>query len=425
VRGLVVLGATVIVAVMGGCANDDAADAPDENTDSTSAAVATGPVLFSPEGNNLNAFSTTPPFEMQRVNTANHSFNDAESDPNGWDINGEVCLFDAEGTTYLIAGEDTGQPDPPAGWGVFVLTGSGVDDLAIERVSRLVPTYQPTDDGPDTYGCGVLSDGRILTTDIGNTALGDANGQLSIFFGPYDPDPSRDDETLPFCKLDEKVATGQAIAVTPDDHVFLNSPRPSDDPEATAGGIFEYPGPFPIAPDAAGGCGRTDDLGSPLTDSVTKQRVLAAGENDLVSPSGLAQAPNGHWFVASVINGVINEYDDGWNYVRTVLRPPAGEELGEQSFSTGTPLGLAVDPDGNLFYADIGIVARPGRTPGPGTRTGSIQRIAFAPDGTPSPPEVLQENLQFPDGLGIWNPGATPVRPQYANSRPGRGQTVE
>jgi hypothetical protein len=297
---------------------------------------------------------------------------------------------------------------------VFVLTGSGVGDLAIDRVSRLVPTYQPTEDGPDTYGCGVLSDGRILTTDIGNTALGAANGQLSMFYGPFDPDPSRDDETLPFCKLDEKVATGQAIAVTPDDRVFLNSPRPSDDPEATAGGIFEYPGPFPTSPDAGDGCGRTDDLGSPMADAVTKQRV-----------SGLAQAPNGHWFVASVINGVINEYDADWNYVRTVLRPPAGEELGEQSFSTGTPLGLAVDPDGNLFYADIGIVARPGRTPGPGTRTGSIQRIAFAADGTASAPELLAEYLQFPDGLGIWNPGAPAVRPQYASSSPGRGQGVE
>jgi hypothetical protein len=417
-------------AVAAACTGDDGGRADSEGntaketTTSVPAATSPTPILFSPEGNNLNAFSTAAPFEMQRVNTANHGFNDAESDPDGWDVNGQVCVFDADGTTYLVAGEDTGQPEIPAGWGVFVLTGSGIGDLRIDRVSRLVPTFQPTEDGPDTYGCGVLSDGRILTTDIGNTALGAANGQLSMFYGPYDPDPSRDDEKLPFCKLDNKVATGQAIAVTPDDHVFLNSPRPSDDPDATAGGVFEYPGPFPTAPEAAGGCGRTDDLGSPMADSITKQRVLSAGANDLGSPSGLAYAPNGHWFVASVINGVINEYDERWNFLRTVLRPPPGEELGEQSFTTGTPLGIAVDPDGNLFYADIGIVLRPGRTPGPGTRTGSIQRISFAADGTPSPPEVLAENLQFPDGLGIWNPGRPAVRPQYASSSPGRGQGV-
>jgi hypothetical protein len=370
--------------------------------------LSTTPILFSPEGNNLFAYSTTgPPFSAEKVNTANHSFNGAPSDPDGWDINGQVCVFDHDGTAYLIAGEDTHQPDPPAGFGVFELTNEASAEqgvgLHLGRVARLVPTYQPTEDGPDTYGCGVLSDGRIVVTDIGNTASGEANGQLTMLYPPFDPDPSRDDEALPFCKIDEKLATGQAIAVTPDDAVYLNSPRPSDDPEATAGGIWKYPGPFPTAPDAAGGCGRVDNLGSPQADSVTKTKVLASGEQDLVSPSGLAHGPDGHWFVASVINGRINEYDADWNFVQTVLQPPAGEELGEQSYSTGTPLGLAVDADGNLFYADIGIVLRPGRTPGPGTRTGSVNRITF-PDGRPNAPETMAEALQFPDGLGIWEP---------------------
>jgi hypothetical protein len=392
---------TLASLVAAGCSSDD--DGSETAGPSTTVRGPDEPILFSPEGNNLNAFETAPPFDVQRVNTANHSFNDAPSDPDGWDINGQVCVFDHQGTTYLIAGEDTDQPEVPPGWGVFVLTGSTVGELELDRVSRLVPTFQATEDGPDTYGCGVLSDGRVLTTDIGNTALGEANGQLSLFFPPFDPDPTRSDETLPFCKIDEKLATGQAIAVTPDDRAYLNSPRPSDDPAATAGGVFEYPGPFPTAPDAEGGCGETDAVGSPAAPPPTKQRVLAAGEHDLASPSGLAHAPNGHWFVASVINGVINEYDETWQYVQTVLRPPAGEELGETSFTTGTPLGLAVGPDGTLFYADIGIVARPGRTPGPGVRTGSIQGITFA-EGRPSPPEALAENLQFPDGLGLWLP---------------------
>lgn len=385
------------------CSSDDRTDAASSPTETTASRVPAQPILFSPEGNNLVAYATTSPFTAQTVNTANHGFNDAPSDPNGWDINGQVCVFDLEGTTYLVAGEDTHQPDPPAGFGVFVLTGHDIGDLRIERVARLVPSYQPTDDGPDTYGCGVLSDGRVVVTDIGNNAGGAANGQLTMFFPPFDPDPSRDDETLPFCKLDEKLATGQGVAVTPDDAVYLNSPRPSDDPDAMAGGVWEYPGPFPTAPDAAGGCGKVDALGSPMADTTTKTKVLAAGEHDLVSPSGLALAPNGHWFVASVINGRINEYDESWVFVQTVLQPPAGEVIGEQSFSTGTPLGLAVDDDGNLFYADIGIVVRPGRTPGPGTKTGSVNRITFT-DGRPNAPETIAEGLQFPDGLGLWEP---------------------
>jgi hypothetical protein len=394
-----ILAATATIAMLLlACSSEDTATGP-----TTTVTIGpTQPILFSPEGNNLNAFATTPPFTSQQVNTANHSFNDAPSDPEGWDINGQVCVSEQQGTTYLIAGEDTLQPDPPAGWGVFVLTGSEIGDMQIERVARLVPTYQRTEDDPDTYGCGVLSDGRIVVTDIGNNAGGTPNGQLTMFYPPYDPDPSRSDETLPFCKIDEKLATGQAIAVTPDGKVYLNSPRPSDDPEATAGGVYEYPGPFPTAPDAAGGCGKTDNLGSPMADSFTKRKVLAAGENDLVSPSGLAHSPNGHWYVASVINGVINEYDKNWSFVQNVLRPPAGETLGDQSFSTGTPLGLAVDPDGNLFFADIGIVFVEGRTPGPGARMGSVNRITFTA-GRPNPPEVMADRLQFPDGLGIWS----------------------
>ncbi len=51
-----------------------------------------------------------------------------------------------------------------------------------------MPTYQQTPDAPDNYGCGVLSDGRIVTTDIGNEAGGAANGQLIIWFPPFDSD---------------------------------------------------------------------------------------------------------------------------------------------------------------------------------------------------------------------------------------------
>jgi hypothetical protein len=381
--------------VLGACSNDTSSTSA--STTTVAAAGPTEPILFSPEGNNLNAFVTTPPFTMQRVNTANQSFNGAPSDPNGWDINGEICPFSMNGQNYLVTGEDTHQPDPPAGWGIFALSGTTVGDLSIDRVARLVPTYQPTPDNPDNYGCGVLSDGRILTTDIGNDAGGDANGQLEIWFPPYDS------LTVSFCKIDTHLATGQAIYVDSNDDVYLNSPRPSDDPQATAGGIYKYTGPFPTSADAAGGCGQVDNLGSPLANQVNKTKVLSSGENNLVSPSGLTKGSNGHWFVSSVITGVINEYDQNWAFVQTVLQPPAGEALGEQSFSTGTPLGVAADADGNLFFADIGIVLVPGKTPGPGTKTGSVNRITFT-NGKPNPPEVMADGLQFPDGLGIWSP---------------------
>ncbi|TMK65011.1 MAG: hypothetical protein E6G60_06000 [Actinobacteria bacterium] len=85
--------------------------------------------------------------------------------------------------------------------------------------------------------------------------------------------------------------------------------------------------------------------------------------------------------------------------MRTVLSPPAGESLGEKSFSTGTPLGIGVGPDGTLYYADIGIVIN-SQGIGPGSE-GTVRRIRFV-DGEPQPPELMGRGLAFPDGIGIY-----------------------
>ncbi|MEO8604552.1 MAG: hypothetical protein ABI629_18420 [bacterium] len=366
-----------------------------DSSSSHSGSSSSEQVVFSPEGNNLWAYETTPPFVSQKVNAAFHTFDGTAGDPNAWDINGEICTFKKGGKQYLVSGEDTHQPDPPAGWGIFELTGKTVGEFAVKRVARLVPTYQATADGPDNYGCGVLSDGRILTTDIGNQAGGSANGQLIIWFPPFNGD------TVSFCKLDVHLATGQGIYVGKHDTLYLNSPRTAPEADATAAGVFKYSGPFPTSADAKGGCGRIDNLGSPLVDTLHKERVLAAGADGLNTPSGIAGGANGHFFVASVISGVINEYDANWQYVQTVLRPPAGERLGAQPYSTGTPLGLSVGDDGTLYYADIGIVIGNSGV-GPGNQTGSLRRITFAADGTPHAPEILADTLEFPDGLGLW-----------------------
>jgi hypothetical protein len=75
-------------------------------------------IVFSGEGNNLNAYSSVPPFKHQRVITTR------DDDPKGLDINAQICFFPKtkrEGSRWFIAGEDTGQPDPPQGWGIFRL----------------------------------------------------------------------------------------------------------------------------------------------------------------------------------------------------------------------------------------------------------------------------------------------------------------
>ena len=139
----------------------------------------------------------------------------------------------------------------------------------------------------------------------------------------------------------------------------------------------------------------------PMADSVTKETFIGT-DNELASPNGLAPTGDGGWYVASVSNGVINEYDADGQFVRNILRPPEGEGLGPERISTGTPLGMGVAPDGTIYFADIGIVID-GTSIGPGDGTGRVFRIRFV-DGEPHAPEVMADGLAFPDGIGIYIP---------------------
>jgi hypothetical protein len=343
--------------------------------------MAGGYAVFDGQGNNLDAYEPIPPFTSQRVIT------NANEDPNGLDINAQICFF-PDGSGRFIAGEDTGQREGDLqGWGIFELEGERVGDFRATQVGKLVPTYQGSTDNAENYGCGFLSDGRVVTTDIGNQAIGEPDGQLIMWFPPYNS------ETVAYCKIDIAIATAQSIWVDDQDRVYVSSSRPP------TSGVWRYSGPWPTGPTPADGCTTTDSTGAPMAEAVRKELFIPAGENGLVSPAGLAASPDGTIYVSSVFTGVINEYDANGEFIRTILQPPAGESLGAQPFSTGTPLGIGVGPDGTIFYADIGIVIN-GTDIGPGDRTGSVRRITFV-DGQPQPPETLASGLEYPDGIGI------------------------
>jgi hypothetical protein len=340
-----------------------------------------GVIVFNGEGNNLNAYAAAPPFTKQTV-IRNH-----DDDPNGLDINAQICFFPG-GSKRFVAGEDTGQPNPPQGWGIFQLRGSTVGKLSAKKIGKLTPTYQPSSDTAENYGCGFLSDGRIVTTDIGDQASGPPNGQLIVWFPPFDRTEVR------YCKLDVGIATAGGILVDKNDRVYVPSGRPP------TSGVLRYSGPFPTSSTAKGGCDGKDGTGAPTASSVKKEQFIGLG-NGLAAPIAIARAPKNGFYVSSVISGIINEYDADGGYVRSVLQPPPGETLGEQTFSTGTPLGMGVGPDGTLFYADIGItITSEGIGPGP---EGTVRRIRFV-DGAPQPPEIVGGGLAFPDGIGVYAP---------------------
>jgi hypothetical protein len=344
-----------------------------------------GVIVFNGEGNNLNAYAAEPPFTKQTV-IRNH-----EDDPQrGLDINAQICFF-PDGSNRFIAGEDTGQPNPPQGWGIFQLRGTQVGKLSAKQVGKLTPTYQPSSDNPENFGCGFLSDGRVVTTDIGDQRPGQpANGQLTVWFPPFNS------RNVRYCKIDVGIATAGTILVDKQDRVYVPSARPGP-PES---GVYRYSGELPTSDDADGGCETKDSTGAPMTTSVKKELFIRLG-NGLGSPIAIVRAPSNGFYVSSVITGVINQYDANGEYVRSVLQPPANETLGERTFSTGTPLGLGVGPDGTLYYADIGItITDEGIGPGP---EGTVRRIRFA-NGEPQPPEIMGGGLQFPDGIGVYVP---------------------
>ena len=374
-----IAGLLTAFAAVGGSAG--AAPAPERPADERA-------IVFNGQGNNLDAYTATPPFTHQTV------IRTQVDDPNGLDINAQICFFPQDRgkrTRRFIAGEDTGQPNPPQGWGIFALQGDRVGSLSATEVAKLTPTYQGSADNAENYGCGFLHDGRILTTDVGNQASGSGDGQLIVWFPPFNTGVGGHGQVR-YCKVDIGLATAGSIYVDRRDRVYVASAR------APTAGIWRYAGPFPTSDTAAGGCETHDDTGAPLTNSVARDLFIPA-ELPLATPNAIARSPRGGFYVSSVFNGVIAEFDRRGRYRRTILEPPAGETLGAQPYPTGTPLGLGVSRAGTIFYADIGIVVS-SRGIGPGNRTGSVRRIRFV-GGRPQPPETMASGLAFPHNIGV------------------------
>lgn len=348
-------------------------------TDNEPAEEADAVIVFAPEGNRLRAYAPLRGAKQIVI----HSRTDRAD---GRDINGQVCFL-PDGSGRFIAGEDTNQPNPPPGWGLFQLRGRRVGSLSATQINRYVPTYQPSRDTRDNYGCGFLRDGRLLTTDIGNQVEGPGNGQLIVWFPPLDaPNPR-------YCKIDITIATAGGIFVdTATDRVFVTSTREQ-------AGVYVYEEPFPASDDASGGCGQRDSTGAPLASSIRK-RLFIPADGHVRTPNAIAGTPQGTFLVTSVLNGVIAEYDAEGRFVRRILQPLSTERLPFPS--TGTPLGLAVDPRGTVYYADLGLVQN-GLEIGPGDNRGTVRRIRFQ-GNIPLPPETLDEGLDFPDGVGVWIP---------------------
>ncbi len=295
------------------------------------------------------------------------------------DVNGMVCAL-PDGSGGFVAAEDTGQPSPLPGWGVFDARGRATGKLA---ASAFVEQAEP-------YGCGFDAHGLLFTTELGNVGFGRPRGQLLMWYPPYahfpgppGAYPDTDATSANFCKLAVDIGNAMGLAIDGEGRVYVAS--------AGRAAIYRFSPPFPTGPHAAGGCGRRDESGAPLADRVQRE-VFFRG---LYTFSGLAFARNGHLYAGSVFTGEILEIAPDGTLVRKVLEPDGLWP----PFATGNPMGLALGRDGTLYYADIDL-AWDGLDLGPGSN-GKLRRIRFDDRGAPHPPEVLIEGLRFPDGLGL------------------------
>ena len=59
------------------------------------------------------------------------------------------------------------------------------------------------------------------------------------------------------------------------------------------------------------------------TTMMHRTETLASTKARAKNPSAIAQAPNGGFYVSSVLSGVIAEYDERGRFVRRILDPPA------------------------------------------------------------------------------------------------------
>jgi len=350
---------------------------------SSSSSSSSGKTIIVLNGQNedLDAYDKSDPTKKQIL----ISGGETEKVPGPSSVNGEIC-FDPTNPRRFVMAEDNLNPNPPNHFSVYEVEGSVVGQLEVRKVMNLIPTYQHMTSG---YGCHFRKDGSLLTGDEGNLDTGPGNGQLILWFPPFDGSAAQQH----YCKIDITVATAGQIYVDEQDRFYMAAARL--DP-----GIYRYTGPWPTGDDAAHGCSGTDSTGAPMMQNVSRENFIP-GDQYVVTPTGIARSPSGTFYISSVLNGVIAEYDQNGKFLRKILEPPAGEVLVDGPYTTGTPYGIEVDSEGTLYYADIGLTLQGSvGVVDYANGLGSVRAIHFV-DGKPQAPELYEDGLDFPDGMGV------------------------
>ena len=273
----------------------------------------------------------------------------------GENVNGQVCQFpDSSGRMIMAEDHEQKQGERP-GWSIFASGGSFERKIPEPQASNEPSNIEP-------YGCAFDTQGRLFVSDIGTEDIGGASGKLIMYFPP---------DYRSFCILDTTLRVAGALAVDEPGNVYV--------PEASPPGrVVRFSPPFPTAP--------------AVCDQTAANKSTFIEDAAMATPLGIVPAPNGHWYVSSVFAPpTIREYDANGKFVRTIIE---GSDI-------GNPAGLAVDSKGTIYYADLGLVAKPGGLPGPAQGKGTVRKVAFDASGQPGKPETMASGLDFPDAVSI------------------------
>ncbi len=270
-------------------------------------------------------------------------------------VNGQVCLVPGGDGNFLL-GEDTGQPEQRMGWGIFTPQGE-----LVQKIEE--PRSEGEAEQPEPFGCGFDGEDRLFVTDVGSGAFGAEDGKLIVFFPPAYEES---------CFLDLTLRTAGTVTIDDEGNVYVPETVPP-------GKVLRFAPPFPTS---------TSEC-----ESVPADKSTFIEDPDVGTPFGLARAPNGNWYLSSVVlPPAIREYDANGQFVRTIVEAETG----------GNPAGLAVAADGTIYYADLGLEEKP--PPdffGPAADAASVRRVTFLADGTPSMPETIGAGLNFADAVSI------------------------
>jgi len=346
-----------------GSATLDTCDAADNNRDGTVsigelvrsvskglAGCAIGPageVLVGPQGRQLDEYDLATGAVTDVVPSTRAA------------VHGQPCLF-PDGSGNYAVGYDNGAA---GGWAIFSPDGTLLNQLPLPFVQN--PGVRPggTPVGV-SVGCAVDASGRVFGTAVGQGAN---DGQLWVFFPP---------DYAPGCMLDGTLHSPGAMVI--DDVGALYVPE-----SASPARVLRFAPPFPNSlPEC------------PVSVPPVQARSTLIEYADASAPAAVARDQQGHWFVA--VGGEserslpsIREHAADGTFLRELFSPG----------SAGFPVALAVDSSGALYYSDLGYgsFGNPGPLPG----TGTLRRIAFGADGTPSEPELIARGLTTPDGLAV------------------------